>query len=57
MTWFGWVLIAFWVFGGLNTILIIGKPRVSITPQVAAVAVIIYTLFILGVLTVGTGAR
>lgn len=43
MPWYAWVLLAWWAFGGVCTILSIGKPRVIITPRFAVVVVLFLT--------------
>lgn len=50
MDWFLWLVLGHWVFNGLGSVWLIGKPRPVITPGAAVVLVIIYTAFIVGLL-------
>lgn len=53
MTWFGWLLIAYWALTGLLVITKVGKPARPTSPGVAALVVLLCAAFIVGVLTVG----
>lgn len=55
MTWFGSLLVFYYIFNAVYTVNSIGKPREVVTPPAAAVVVVIYTLLIWGVVAVGTG--
>lgn len=48
MNWFFWVLLGYFVVGGLASVLLIGEPRKPIEPGVAAATVVINALLILG---------
>lgn len=54
LTWFGSVLVIYWMANAGLTILLIGKPRERITPGVAFWSGIFYALLIWGTVVVGT---
>lgn len=54
MTWFGWLLATFLIFGALVTVADVGKPRKPLTSTVAACTVVVTGLFVWGMATVGT---
>lgn len=56
ITWFGWLLIAWWLFGVVSLISRIGKPRKPVTFDVAIAGVLIFTALLFGVVFVGTGS-
>lgn len=53
MTWFGWLLIAYWATTGLLVITKVGKPAKPTTPALAATVTLLCAAFIVGILTVG----
>lgn len=55
MTWFGWVVVAWWAISVLMVVANVGKPRKPIEPATAVVAVIVAALLCIGLFTVGTG--
>lgn len=55
MTWFGWVLLAWWLVGVVLIVADVGKPRKPIRPATGAAAVVMFTLLAVGLVTVGTG--
>lgn len=56
MTWFGWVVIGWFGFNCLATAALVGRERKPIDGGTVVVQIIISTLFILGVVLVGTNA-
>lgn len=50
MSWFDYVLVAFWLFGAFVTITVVGKPRKPLDSTTAAIIVAINILFIAGLL-------
>jgi hypothetical protein len=54
MTWFGWVMVTWWVLSTLITIGSIDKARPRITSQTASIMVIGYALMIWATIVVGT---
>lgn len=48
MTWFDYLLIAWWALGAFMTIATVGKPRKPIDPLAAAIYAGITTLLIVG---------
>jgi hypothetical protein len=57
MTWFGWVLILWYVSAIIAAIAEVGKPRKPTTPASAAVLTFLGLLIIAGILFIGTGVR
>jgi hypothetical protein len=55
VTWFGWVLIGFWLVAAATTILQIGEERKPVSPKLALGTLIIISLEVAGALLVGTG--
>lgn len=55
MTWFGWVVLAWWLWALVRLVRDVGKPRKPITPAIGAAAVVIFTLLAVGIVTIGTG--
>lgn len=50
MTWFDYILLAWWALGSLLVIGQIGKPRKTLEPSTAVVVCIINGLFVAGLL-------
>jgi hypothetical protein len=55
MTWFGWLLIAWWFLTALLSVATIGKPRPPPKGEIVAVSLCIQVILVVGVLAVGTG--
>lgn len=53
MNWFLWFLVGFFMYGGLVTITLVGKPRKPLQADVAAVVVFIDALVIAGIFLFG----
>lgn len=55
MTWFGWILLTFYILNVGATILLIGKKREITTPVSALISCLISGAVVAGLLLVGSG--
>lgn len=55
MTWFGILLVIYYVFNMMSNFYVIGVGGVEVTPGTALFATLIQALLIVGIFTVGTG--
>jgi hypothetical protein len=56
MTWFGWLVVAYWSANALGSVALIGRKREPITPGVAIGLIVVYALLIWGLIAVGADA-
>jgi hypothetical protein len=56
LTWFGWVLMAYFIYATLLVINRVGKARKPLEPNAAVIATVISGFIIAGILFIGTGA-
>lgn len=57
MTWFGWFLVIWFVFGAVVTVLTIEKQPIKRTTFAALFTLTANAAIIIGILSVGTGHR
>lgn len=55
MTWFGWLIMSYFMLGSLLSVALIGQPREPLSPGTATFILVMNGLLILGILSVGTG--
>lgn len=55
MTWFGLLLFCYLALNAVLTVAMVGKKRDPLTPEAAAISVIINGALIAGLILVGTG--
>lgn len=55
MTWFGILLVCYWIFSLCSSFYVMGKGGIRVSPGDALISFIVVTLLLIGLFTVGTG--